>query len=111
VSGPLPGATHDLTAARIWGILRELAAAGLVVLGDKGYTGAGDHVTTPLQRAEQAAFAQGRQPRSRRATRTRRTCQRPAQNPAHPAQTPLLPQKAGQLAKATHVLQNREIGG
>jgi hypothetical protein len=23
VSGPLPGATHDLTAARIWGILRE----------------------------------------------------------------------------------------
>src|SRR5215813_8807012 len=26
VSGPLPGATHDLAAARIWGILRELAA-------------------------------------------------------------------------------------
>jgi hypothetical protein len=24
VSGPLPGATHDLTAARIWGILRKL---------------------------------------------------------------------------------------
>ena len=34
VSGPLPGAVHDLTAARIWGILRELAASGLVVLGD-----------------------------------------------------------------------------
>ena len=28
VSGPLPGATHDLTAARIWGILREPAPAG-----------------------------------------------------------------------------------
>ena len=26
VSGPLPGAVHDLTAARIWGVLRELAA-------------------------------------------------------------------------------------
>ena len=26
VSGPLPGAVHDLTAARIWGIIRELAA-------------------------------------------------------------------------------------
>ena len=25
VSGPLPGAAHDLTAARIWGIIRELA--------------------------------------------------------------------------------------
>jgi DDE superfamily endonuclease/Helix-turn-helix of DDE superfamily endonuclease len=35
VSGPLPGAVHDLTAARIWGILRELAACGLVVLADK----------------------------------------------------------------------------
>ena len=35
VSGPLPGAVHDLTAARIWGILRELAASGLVVLADK----------------------------------------------------------------------------
>jgi hypothetical protein len=39
VPGPLPGAAPDLTAARIWGILRELAA-GLVVLGDKGYIGA-----------------------------------------------------------------------
>ena len=30
VSGPLPGAVHDLKAARIWGIVRELATAGLV---------------------------------------------------------------------------------
>jgi hypothetical protein len=36
---------HDLTAARIWGILRELAVA-LIMLADKGYTGAGDHVRT-----------------------------------------------------------------
>jgi hypothetical protein len=36
VSGPLPGAVRDLTAARIWGIVRELAASGLVVLGEKG---------------------------------------------------------------------------
>ena len=43
VSGPLPGAVHDLTAARIWGIIRELAASGLVVLGDKGYLGE-DHI-------------------------------------------------------------------
>jgi hypothetical protein len=39
VSGPLPGAVHDLTAARIWGIVAELPASGLVVLGDKGYVG------------------------------------------------------------------------
>ena len=46
VSGPLPGAVHDLTAARIWGIVRELAASGLVVLGDKGYLGE-DDIRTP----------------------------------------------------------------
>jgi hypothetical protein len=49
VSGPLPGAVHDLTAARIWGIARELAAAGLIVLADKGYHGAGDHIRTPCK--------------------------------------------------------------
>src|SRR5512140_2826046 len=49
VSGPLPGAVHDLTAARIWGILRELAAAGLIVLADKGYHDAGDHIHTPYK--------------------------------------------------------------
>jgi hypothetical protein len=36
VSGPL----HNLTAARIWGIPRALAASGLVILADKGYRGA-----------------------------------------------------------------------
>ena len=49
VSGPLPGAVHDLTAARVGGIIRELAAAGLVVLADKGYHGAGDPVLTPYR--------------------------------------------------------------
>ena len=46
---PLPGAVHDLKAARIWGILRELAAAGLIALADKGYHGAGEHVLTPYR--------------------------------------------------------------
>jgi hypothetical protein len=39
VSGALRGSTHDLRPARIWGILRHLAAAGLIVLADKGYQG------------------------------------------------------------------------
>ena len=30
MSGPLPGAVQDLSAARIWGIIRELADAGLI---------------------------------------------------------------------------------
>lgn len=36
MSGPLPGGVHDLTAARIRGIVHELAASGLIVLADKG---------------------------------------------------------------------------
>ena len=49
VSGALRGSTHDLRAARIWGIIRQLAAAGLVVLADKGYHGAGPPLITPYR--------------------------------------------------------------
>ena len=102
---------HDLTAARIWGILRELAASGLVVLADKGYAGAGDHVRIPYrgrgkpasQKDANRAHAQLRSPGERanaqlktwRILRKLRCC----------------PWRAGQLAKAIHVLQAREIGG
>jgi hypothetical protein len=111
VSGPLPGAVHDLNAARIWGIVRELAAAGLIVLADKGYHGAGDHILTPYkgkdkppaQKAANRAHAKLRSPGERanaqlktwRILRKLRCC----------------PWKAGQLAKAIHVLQARETGG
>jgi hypothetical protein len=111
VSGPLPGAVHDLTAARIWGIIRELAAAGLIVLADKGYHGAGDPVLTPYrgrnkpasQKEANRAHAQLRSPGERanaqlknwHILRKLRCC----------------PWNAGQLAKAIHVLQARETEG
>jgi hypothetical protein len=111
VSGPLPGAVHDLTAARIWAILRDLAASGLIALGDKGYTGAGDPVITPYkgrgkpasQKDANRAHARLRSPGERanaqlktwRILRKLRCC----------------PWEAGQLAKAIYVLQTREIGG
>jgi len=110
VSGPLPGAAHDLTAARTWGIIRELAACGLVVLGDKGYMGE-DDIRTPYrgrnkpasQKEANRAHARLRAPGERanaqlkswRILRKLRCC----------------PWRAGQLAKAIHVLQAREIGG
>ena len=109
VSGPLPGAVHDLTAARIWGIIRELAASGLVVLGDKGYLGE-DHIHVPYrgrnkpasQKDANRAHARLRGPGERanaqlkswRILRKLRCC----------------PWRAGQLAKAVHVLQTRETG-
>ena len=108
VSGPLPGAVHDLTAARIWGIIGELAAAGLIVLAGKGYHGAGDLVLTPYrgrtkpasQKKANRAHAQLRSPGERanaqlktwRILRKLRCC----------------PGQAGQLAKAIHVLQARQ---
>jgi hypothetical protein len=39
VSGALPGSVHDKKAEWIWGVLRELEAAGLITLADKGYQG------------------------------------------------------------------------
>ena len=111
VSGPLPGAVHDLAATRIWGIIRELAAAGLIVLADKGYIGAGNHVLTPYrgrnkpasQKAANSAHARLRAPGERanaqlktwRILRKLRCC----------------PWRAGHIAKAIHVLQAREIAG
>lgn len=49
VSGPLRGSVHDLTAARIWGVIRALAATGLLVPADKAYQGAGPHILTPYK--------------------------------------------------------------
>lgn len=111
VSSALPGAVHDLAAARIWGIVRELAAAGLVVLADKGYTAADQHVLTPYrgrnkpasQKAANSAHAKLRAPGERanaqlktwEILRKLRCC----------------PWRAGQTAKAIHVLQAREITG
>ena len=110
MSGPLPGAVHDLTAARIWGIITALAACGLVPLGDKGYLGE-DTIRTPYrgrnkpasQKEANRAHARLRAPGERanaqleswRILRKLRCC----------------PWRAGQLAKAIHVLQTREIGG
>jgi hypothetical protein len=108
VSGSLPGSVHDLKAARIWGIIRALADAGLIVLADKGYIGAGRHIKTPYkgrnkpesQKAANRSHAGLRGPGERANAQlktwkilTRLRC---------------CPHRAGHLAKAIHVLQTRE---
>jgi hypothetical protein len=50
ISAALPGATHDLTAAREHGILEALTAAEVMTFADKGYQGAGGSVRTPFKR-------------------------------------------------------------
>lgn len=108
VSGPLRGSTHDLKAARIWGLITELRRSGLLVLADKGYVGAGPHIVTPYkgkhkpesQKTANRSHARLRGPGERANAQlktwkilTRLRC---------------CPYRAGHLAKAIHVLQNRE---
>ena len=107
VSGPLPGSVHDLTAARIWGILRELAAADLITLADKGYQGA-EHALTPYkgknkpqsQKDTNRAHAGLRSPgeRANAQLKTWRILRKPR----------CCPWRAGQLAKAIHTLTIHE---
>jgi hypothetical protein len=108
VSGPLPGAVHDMKAQWIWGVLAELEAAGLVVLADKGYQGSA-YAKIPYkgrnkpesQKQANKAHAKLRAPGERanaqlkgwHILRKLRCC----------------PWRAGQLAKAIHVLQIREV--
>ena len=109
VSGPLPGAVHDLTAARIWGIVAELAACGLVLLADKGYLGEAC-IRIPYRGRNKPASA-------RTPTAPMPGCAppvnapMPSSSPGVSAEAPLLSWRAGQLAKAIHVLQTREIAG
>jgi hypothetical protein len=52
-SPALPGATHDLTAARDHGLIDALSSANVMTFADKGYQGAGGSVRTPFKRHKQ----------------------------------------------------------
>ncbi|MBN3933310.1 transposase family protein, partial [Streptomyces verrucosisporus] len=47
VSPALPGAVHDIKAARTHGVIDALAEAGVECWGDKGYRGAGGTIRLP----------------------------------------------------------------
>ena len=111
VSGALPGAVHDLTAARIWGIVRRLAAAGLITLAYKGYIGAGEPVITPYR-------GRNKPPSQKAANRAHARLRAPGERANAQLKTwhilrklRCCPWRAGQLAKAIHVLQTHEIRG
>ncbi|MEV0900800.1 transposase family protein [Actinoplanes sp. NPDC049802] len=50
VSPALPGATHDLTAARTHGIIEALTSVNVMTFADKAYQGARGSVRTPFKR-------------------------------------------------------------
>lgn len=49
-SPALPGAVHDVTAARTAGLIDALTSAGVKTFADKGYQGAGGTIRTPFKR-------------------------------------------------------------
>ncbi|GAA3445497.1 hypothetical protein Pve01_04450 [Planomonospora venezuelensis] len=108
-SGALPGKVHDLTAARIRGILRALERAGILTLAGKGYQGAEGPIATPCkgrnkpvsQKQANRSHARLRGPgeRANAQLKSRRILRRLRCSPG----------KAGHLCKAIAVLQNYEI--
>jgi hypothetical protein len=109
-SGALPGKTHDLTAARIWGILRALDQAGIITLADKAYQGAGAEVLITPYKGRNKPESQKQANRSHAKLR----------GPGERANAQLKswrilrklrcsPSKTGHLVKAIAVLQNHRV--
>jgi hypothetical protein len=87
----------------------ELAAGGLVVLADRGYASAGDHVGVPYKGKNKPAS-------QKEANRAHATLRGPGERAnAQLKSWPILrelrccPWRAGRAGKAIHVLQTREI--
>jgi hypothetical protein len=108
VSGPLRGSVHDLRAARIWGVIRALAGAGVLVLADTAYQGAGEHVLTPYKgRAKPESQKDANRAHARlRGPGERANAQLKAWRILRKLRCG--PFRAGRLAKAIHVLQLHE---
>jgi hypothetical protein len=109
-SGEMPGGTHDLTAARVWGILRELERAGIITLADKGCQGAEATVVITPYKGKNKPEPQKQANRSHAKLR----------GPGERANAQLKswrilrklrcsPSKAGHLCKAIAVLHNHRI--
>ena len=107
VSGALPGSVHDKRAEWIWGVIDELEKAGIVTLADKGYQGS-TWAKTPYK-------GKGKPESQKEANRAHAKLRGPgeranAQLKAWHILRKLrcCPWRAGQLAKAVHVLQLRK---
>ncbi|TDD77930.1 transposase family protein [Actinomadura darangshiensis] len=109
VSGPLPGSVHDLKAARIWGLVRALAAAGFLVPADKGYVGAGPHVKTPYKGKDKPESLKDANHSHAKLRGPGERANAQLKNWKILTKLRCCPHRAGHLAKAIHVLQNREL--
>jgi hypothetical protein len=107
VSGALPGSVHDKKAEWIWGVIAELEKAGIITLADKGYQGS-TWAKTPYK-------GKGKPESQKEANRAHAKLRGPGERANAQLKTWRIlrklrccPWRAGQLAKAIHVLQLRE---
>ncbi|GAA4894507.1 hypothetical protein HNR25_000288 [Streptomonospora salina] len=109
-SGALAGKANDLTAARVWGILRALEKTGVLTPADKGYQGAEAAIVITPYKGRNKPEVQKQANRSHARLR----------GPGERANAQLTswcilrklrcsPSKAGRLVKAIAVLQNHHI--
>lgn len=109
-SGAMPGKTHDLTAARVRGILRELDRTGILTLADKAYQGSGAAVViTPYK-------GKGKPAGQKQANRSHARLRGPGERANAQLKSWRIlrrlrcsPSKAGHLVKAIAVLQNHRV--
>jgi len=107
VSGALPGSVHDKKAEWIWGVLKELEAAGMVTLAGKGYQGS-TYAMIPYK-------GKNKPERQKEANRAHAKLRAPGERANAQLKTwnilrklRCCPWRAGKLARAIHVLQVRE---
>jgi hypothetical protein len=96
ISPPLPGRTHDLTAARTHRIVRICERQGVAVLADRAYKGAGPHVTTGLRR-----------PPGGELTLTQRTVNRALAQARAPVERGIARLKSWQIFRRSRISPNR----
>lgn len=109
IARTLPGKAHDLSAARIWGILRALEQAGVITLADKAYQGAEGLVATPYK-------DKGKPASQKQANRSHAKLRGPGERANAQLKSwktlrklRCSPGKAGHLCKAIAVLQNHRV--
>jgi hypothetical protein len=109
-SPTLPGSTHDLTAARIHGVIDALIGANMWAYADLAYQGAGPNITVPFRRRPR------RLSRNQRAVNRNRARNRaPGERAVATLKTWKLltqlrccPQRSSTIVAATRVLQTIE---
>jgi hypothetical protein len=105
VSGALPGSVHDRRPSRPGESLTTWRPPALSPSPIRAPSQGSLHAKVAYRGKIQARFPETDRPCSREASGTQRKGKRAAQELENPPQAPLLPRRAGQLAKAIHALE------